>query len=503
LLADNGSIYVHLDWHVGHYAKAVLDEVFGIDGFRNEVVWKRGPQKSHGLGYGRNADKILFYTKSNQYTWNKQVGELSEEYLQSFKEDEKGKYVTTPLHSGKPAKHVPKWRGTLPPSGRGWAYKIETLEELDKDGLIEWSRQGVPRLKRYLGEIEGAALQEIWTDVKPLLAKTSEHVNYATQKPEALLERIIKASSNEDDLVMDSFVGSGTTARVAEKLNRRWIACDLSRFAIHVTRKRLLQIPNVKPFVLQNLGKYERQAWQASEFPDPQDRASQEKGYRHFILGLYHAEPVKGFVWLHGAKERRMVHVGAVDAPVALGDVKAIVQEFWKSVGKSSDIKTNGVDILGWEFAFDINETAKQQAAASKVDVKFKKIPREVLDKRAVEQGDVHFFELAGLDVKVKKQGKKTELALKDFVIPPDDVPEDVRTAITHWSQWIDYWAVDWNYRDDTFHNEWQTYRTKKNPKIELSTSHQYEEKGKYTIVVKVIDILGNDTTKAIRVEMG
>ncbi|MDI6767646.1 MAG: PKD domain-containing protein [Bacteroidota bacterium] len=201
-------------------------------------------------------------------------------------------------------------------------------------------------------------------------------------------------------------------------------------------------------------------------------------------------------------RQERMVHVGAVDTPVSNGDVKAIVQEFWKSVGKSSDIKTNGVDILGWDFAFDINETARQLAAASKVDVKFKKIPREVLDKKAIEQGDVHFFELAGLDVRAKTKGKKVELILKEFIIPPDDVPEDVRAKISHWSQWVDYWAVDWNYRDDTFHNEWQSYRTKKNPKIELSVTHEYEEKGSYTIVVKVIDILGNDTTKAIIIEV-
>jgi adenine-specific DNA-methyltransferase len=353
-----------------------------------------------------------------------------------------------------------------------------------------------------LHEGKGVIVDNIWTDIPPVNSQALEDTRYPTQKPEALLERIIKASSRADDLVLDCFCGSGTSAAVSEKLGRRWIACDLGRFAIHVTRKRLLQISNVNPFVVQNLGKYERQAWQASQFPNQQDRLLQEKAYRNFILELYHAEPLKGFLWLHGAKNKRMVHVGAVDAPVALGDVKAIIQEFWKAVGKSSDVKTNGVDILGWEFAFDINETAIQQAAASNVDVRFKKIPREALDKKAVEQGDVHFFELAGLNVKSKVTGKKTELALREFIIPPDDVPEDVRQAITHWSQWIDYWAVDWNFRDDTFHNEWQSYRTKKEPGIALEASHTYESKGTYTIVVKVIDILGNDTTKALTVKI-
>ena len=152
-----------------------------------------------------------------------------------------------------------------------------------------------------------------------------ERLNYPTQKPEALLERIIKASSNNDDLVLDCFCGSGTTAAVAEKLGRRWIVCDLGRFAIHTTRKRLLSIDNVKPFVVQNLGKYERQAWQATEFSDPTQRANVQLRYRNFILQLYHATPIDGYTWLHGIKGGRLVHVGSVDAPIALGEVKAIV----------------------------------------------------------------------------------------------------------------------------------------------------------------------------------
>ncbi len=240
--------------------------------------------------------------------------------------------------------------------------------------------------------------------------------------------------------------------------------------------------------------------------------AQREQAYRNFILELYSAEPVKGYVWLHGMKARRMVHVGSVDSPVSSGDVKAIIQEFWKNAGKGKGDRpqTNGVDVLGWEFALDMNETARQAAAANNVDLKFKKIPREVLEKKAVEAGDIKFFELAGLDVRANftarggsgEKGKKVELELKDFVIPPDDVPEEARKSITHWSQWIDYWAVDWSYKDDTFHNEWQSYRTKKEPKISLTTEHTYDEKGSYTIVVKVIDILGNDTTKALKVEV-
>ena len=263
-------------------------------------------------------------------------------------------------------------------------------------------------------------------------------------------------------------MGSGTTAAVAEMLGRCWIACDLGRFSIHTTRKRLLGIEKVRPFVVQNLGKYERQAWQAAEFASPDNLREREARYRKFILDLYHATPITGYSWLHGTRSGRMVHVGAVDAPVTLADVKAIASEVWKAVGKGKDApETAGVDILGWEFAFELNELAKQVAAEARVDVAFKKIPREVLEKKAVEEGDVKFFELAALSVNLKQKGRDVILKLTDFVVPPDDVPEEVQKAITHWIQWIDYWAVDWDYKGDTFHNQWQSYRTRKEPDLQ------------------------------------
>jgi len=449
LLKENGSIYVHLDWHVVHYVKAVLDEVFGYESFQREIIWRMGwvsGYKTMANNWIRNHDTILYYTKDpNDFTFNKQW--------------------------------IP-----YPPDYERWGGR--------KKG-------------------QGLAVEDIWgihigegLNSLSVISFAKENVGYPTQKSESVLERIITTSSNEGDLVLDCFAGSGTTAAVAEKFNRNWIACDLGRFSIHTTRKRLLGIKDVKPFIIQNLGKYERQQWIKAEFDDNQTKANQEKNYHNFILDLYLAQSLSGYTWLHGNKAGRMVHIGSVDAPISIGDVKSIIQEFWKTVGKDEKVKTNGIDILGWEFAFDLNETAKQFAAANKVDLKFKKIPKEVLEKRAVEQGDIQFFELASLDVKVKKEKKKITLTLNNFNIPQDDIPEEVRSSISHWSQFIDYWAVDWNYRDDTFHNEWQTYRTKKLPAIDLSVSNTYEEKGDFTVVVKVIDILGNDTTKAINIEV-
>jgi adenine-specific DNA-methyltransferase len=202
-------------------------------------------------------------------------------------------------------------------------------------------------------------------------------------------------------------------------------------------------------------------------------------------------------------KAGRMVHVGAVDAPVTVGDVTQIAAEFKRAIGTGKEApKTNGVDVLGWDFAFELNEIAKQQAAAANIAMRFLRIPRDVMDKRAVEQGDIHFFELAALSVDVKPRKRDVFLTLKDFVIPPDDVPEDIRKAVKHWSQWIDYWAVDWDNRGDTFHNEWQTYRTRNDKSLQLEITHTYADPGEYTIVVKIIDILGNDTTKTVKVKV-
>ena len=326
-------------------------------------------------------------------------------------------------------------------------------------------------------------------------------MDYPTQKPEALLERIIRASSNEGDLVLDCFAGSGTTAAVAEKLARRWITCDLSRFAVHTTRKRLLSLPDVRPFVVQNLGKYERQVWQKAEFGEQAEATL--SAYRRFILDLYHARPIAGYAWLHGLKGGRLVHVGAVDSPVTPGDVAQMAAEFRRALGSGEDAPTtNGLDVLGWDFAFEMNEVAKQQASEAKLRVRFLRIPREVMEQQAVVQGDVQFFELASLQVDVLKQGRAVTLRLSDFMVPPDDVPDEVRQAVTRWEQWIDYWAVDWDNQSDTFHNQWQSYRTRKDRSLQTQVAHEYDKPGTYRVVVKVIDILGNDTTKTMVVEV-
>lgn len=514
LLAEDGSIYVHLDWHVGHYAKTVLDEVFGMDNFRNEIIWKRkGGSANPKNRLGVVTDTILWYSKTEKISFNQLFTKESDEAVEYMNSrfnrvDEKGRtFMDSPIVSPHFRANLKyEYKGYSPPPN-GWSISIDVMEKWDKEGRLYFPEDKTSRIRRkiFLDEYQGQPIQNLWNDIFVINSQASEFVNYQTQKPEALLERIIKASSNEGDLVLDCFCGSGTTAATAEKLDRRWITCDLGRFAIHTARKRLLSNPKVKPFEVQNLGKYERQQWMLAEFDQPEQRANVETAYRKFILDLYHASPLAGYMWLHGAKAGRLVHVGSVDAPVSPGDIKALVLEFWKVAGKEKDMKTNGIDILAWDFAFELNEMATQFAAENKVDLKFKKIPREVLEKKAVEQGDIRFFELASLGVGAQitnSPNRELTLTLENFIVPPDEVPDDIQGKISHWSQWVDYWAVDWNYRDDTFHNEWQSYRTKQEPKLDLKVSHLYEKAGTYRVVVKVIDILGNDTTKLITVEI-
>ena len=454
LLSDTGSFYVHCDWRINGLVRQILDDVFGRNRFRNEIVWFY----ENKLGTGWQAktfdsrhDVLLIYNKSSTYKHN---------------------LVAEPV-------------------------KVKKKQPVTKkvDGKRVWLRNA-DGSRVYADSADDRPVGDVWT-IPIINPVANERLNYPTQKPEALLERIIRASSNEGDLVLDCFCGSGTTPAVAEKLKRRWIACDLGRFAIHTSRKRLLGIENVRPFVVQNLGKYERQVWQKAEFGA--EAAAQLRAYRHFILQLYHAEPLDGYQWLHGRKGQRFVHVGSVDSPIAEDDARQIALEVRRAAGGAG---AAGVDVLGWDFALDMNETAQQIAAQAGIDLRFLRIPREVLEPKAVEQGDIRFFELAALDVAWTVQNRELSIELTDFMAPPDDVPDDVRAAVHSWEDWIDYWAVDFDYRDDAFHNQWQSYRARKDRSLLLRANHTYKQPGEYVVMVKVIDILGNDTTKTITVQV-
>jgi adenine-specific DNA-methyltransferase len=480
LLAPTGVFAVHVDWRASAYYRLVLDEIFGKANFVNELIWRYGKMANPSKRFSHSHDQVIVYHKGDDYPFNVQSGGVSE-YRNRY---ERFVEPDNTVRFGRMADSKDQLI----------ALRVNKLQK-------ELGRAMRPDDVLFDFNTEAKVYDDVFTDISIVKGNSEERTAYPTQKPEGLLQRIIAAYTNDNAVVADFFAGSGTTAVAAERLGRRWIVCDLSRFAIHTTRKRLLSIANVRPFDVLNLGKYERQLWQQAEFGDQAEERA--LAYRKFMIDLYRATSIEGYLFLHGVKAGRFVHIGTVDAPVTISDVRQIVEEFGAAVGTGSGApSTNGIDVLGWEFAFELNELAKQEAARGNVDLRFVRIPREVLDKRAVASGDVHFFELAALAVAVSVDRRTVTVEIADFVIPADDVPADVQRQIDHWSQWIDYWAVDWDNKGDTFHNEWQTYRTKKNPDLALSFGHEYPAGGTYRVVIKVIDILGNDTTKTVEVEV-
>jgi len=355
---------------------------------------------------------------------------------------------------------------------------------------------------------ENTKVGDVW-EVPYINPVASERLGYATQKPEALLENVIKASSEPGNLVADFFCGSGTALVVAERLGRRWIGCDLSRWAIHVTRKRLLEVEHAKPFEVLNLGKYERRYWQGVTFGNSNKSATEQTIYEYlaFMLKLYGAQPLSGLAHLHGKKEKAMVHIGAVDAPVTIDEINQAIEECVR-------LKQAELHVLGWEWEMGLagpnndyrkggpmHEVAKQKG----IKLLLFQIPREVMERQAVESGDVRFFELAYLEVEIKTSKKlSAQVKLKDFVIPNTElIPEEVRDKVKKWSDYIDYWAIDWDFQNDTFMQGWVTYRTRKDRTLALASDvYTYAKPGKYRILVKVIDIFGNDTSQAFTMEV-
>lgn len=243
LMSDKASIYLHIDYKIGHYVKVIMDEIFGRKNFRNHITRiKCNPKNFDRKAYGNTKDLILFYSKSENPTWNNPITPFTEEDLERlFKKIDKDgrKYTTIPLHA--PGETMAgrtgqAWQGMKPPKGRHWRSDPDILEELDKQGLIEWSATGVPRKKIYADEKEGKKMQDIWEFKDP------QYPSYPTEKNLELLKFIMQASSNEGDLILDCFCGSGTTLIAAQELERNWIGIDKSDHAIKVSKKKLAEI---------------------------------------------------------------------------------------------------------------------------------------------------------------------------------------------------------------------------------------------------------------------
>ncbi|MDR2437207.1 MAG: site-specific DNA-methyltransferase [Endomicrobium sp.] len=565
LMTDDGSIYVHCDYRLNSLLRIILEEIFNKNNYINEIIWQRTSAHSDSKHYGINTDSIFFYSKSKQYTWNQQYINYEEKYISRFSNTEFDgrKWTSSDLTakglSGGGYRYEYKGVTSL------WRCPLETMIELDNQNKLHFTTNGGIRLKRYLEDTPGIPCQSLWTDIYPVNSQAKERSSYPTQKPESLLERIILSSSNANDLVADFFCGSGTTAAVAEKLGRKWIATDIGKFAIHTTRKRMLGVQRelkkagkpYRAFEILNLGKYERQLFVAvnqdlREEEKVQQQDAKEQAFIDLILKAYHAEKIEGIGFFHAKKAGRLVVVGPVNLPVT----RLFVEEIILECRKQGFMR---VDILGFEFEMGLFPNILEDAKDKGIDISPKYIPTEVFDKRAVEKDQVVFHDVAYIEVRLyfKNNFIAVELTNYSSFFSQDNITDveiqlkpgtskivvsngnivkitkdetgiikPRETLTKKWSDWVDYWAVDFDFEskreiilvkdpltgeteekwtgDYIFENEWQTFRTKKDKMLELkSIYHRYEGNSeRKKIAVKVVDILGNDTMKIIDVNV-
>jgi adenine-specific DNA-methyltransferase len=489
LMHEDASIYVHTGPNVNHHMRAVLSEVFGPDKFEREIIWQRVSARSHGNYYPATHDSILFCRRGDRAVWNQQYtpvrDELVESHYNNVEEGTGRKFTLDNCLNQNPDR--PNLRYELNGHVRTWRWTKDKMDALIKEGRVVFTSSGMPRFKRYLDESKGVPLQSIWSDIKPVNSQAGQDTGYSTQKPEDMLERVILSSSNPNDLVADFFCGSGTTAAVAEKLGRKWIATDLGKFGIHTTRKRLIQVQrelkaNGKPFrafEVLNLGRYERQAYlnvagRLTGKQKEQALAKKEQEFRELILKAYRAEPLPDTGFFHGKQSGRLVVVGPINLPVGRLFIEEVITECRKR-GASR------VDVLAFEFEMGLFPAVLDEAKQKGIDLAPKTIPPEVFDKRAVEKGQVRFHDVAYIEVtpRFDKKDKLTlAVELSDFSVYYSQglvdsiaaelkegksevvcesgklikISKDKQGVVTRdmltkqWTDWVDYWAVDFNY---------------------------------------------------------
>lgn len=452
LLADNGSIYVHIDWHVGHSIKILLDDIFGKQNFVNEIIWQYFMGGKGKREFAKKHDTIFLYKKTDKYTFNQLIVKRYYDFIPSLRDD------SVNAQSG-------------------------------KDNIGYWSMVSCP---------------DVWS-IRGVFNMSSEYQCYSTQKPEALLERIIKASSNEGDLVCDFFGGSGTTASVAEKLGRRWITSDIGKPACLVMRKRLID-NNIKPFLYQAIGDYQKESFSQSKIFKRIGDLSQ------VILGLYGAEPFP----LDAQTDRNIGQIKEsntlviVDSPNKLTTATTLRRalELKQSLMGGAWKK---VVVLGWNFAFDISEALSDKKQKG---IEVLVIPPDLLDKLSTKKGvskeNIRFLSLQYLTIKQpiinKTDNENDELTIEldNYVLlSPDQINLDDKDKANLQQliasdplALIEYWSIDPDYDGITFRSLWQDYRDNtENDKDDLhcvkKVTIKVKHKEKRKICVKAVDVFG------------
>lgn len=519
LLSDNGTIYIHIDWHVGHYLKVVMDEIFGKDNFRNFVIWRREVargMKSHSKFFGHNADYLLIFSKGSK-PYYKQVFELEEiKNLSEYKKDEYGYFSTS--HKGT---YTDKSLIELNKENRLFVTNNGKLIIDEKNQTIK-SSKGTIRIKYYLSEKDGKyfkprVVDDIWDDIPGMAKLSSERLDYATQKPEKLLKRIIEASCPPNGIVADFFSGSGTVGAVADKLGRKWIMNDLGKPACMITRKRMIDLDS-NPFLFQSIGDYQKEQYEKSEFRTIRDLA-------HVVIHLYGAVPFPNKEGPSNAgyiKQSRTLVV--VDSPSKMTGYNTLrrAQEFRNSFAGG----WKKVVVLGWNFVSDIGQII---SSFNDENLEVLVIPPDLLDmlkskakyRKLIDSGRIKFSSLQYLTVKpvrkadYDKNNHKLIVELDNYVLlSPDALPLDDKNKAKLEKvisedplSLIEYWSIDPDYDGEVFRSKWQDYRQNvandDDPfrvvrKAELIVP---KEKRKRKICVKAVDVFGFESVSEIEVE--
>ena len=474
LLSERGSIFVHCDYRVSGFMKLILDEVYGRENYRNEVIWRYRRWTADSNNYQRMHDTIHWVTKSDNWLFNRQFEPFSEKtVVAEFKRKIEG--------------------------GRAVQDKTQLME-----------RKG-----------DGVSKHDVW-DIAFIHPVAIERLGYPTQKPEDLLETIINGHSNEGDLVADFFCGSGTTGAVAERLGRRWIVSDLGRFAIHTTRKRLIESQRklhaagqpYRAFDVHNLGRYERQWWQKDRLKGA------EEEHRKVVLEFFRAEVLTSAIspLLHGRKGSGFCHVDGIDGIFTRDELRLVSEAVVAAGGRE-------VFCLAWEFQMELRQHCLALEAEHGIRIKLVPIPREIMEKN--RKSPPPFLEMAVLEAEVVQRGagvspasgKKNrqdahtplavEVKLTKFLpslaeVPSKELEALQERAIRSGFDFIDFWAVDFDWKPgQPFHHDWQDDRTRKDRSLKTvsDSSHVYLEPGKRTICVKVVDVFGCDTSITLEVK--
>jgi adenine-specific DNA-methyltransferase len=454
LLSDTGTIYLHCDYRVNFLLRSILDEIFGRDCFRSEVVWC---YKSGGAGtneFAKKHDTIFAYSRSDT----------------------------------------------------GWIFNTEK----EKSYVARSGNKAVTYFEDENGTYTLVNRKDWWVDIGMIsTARGGDRIGYPTEKPEDLLSRIIQASSNPNSIVLDFFAGSGTTLAAAERLGRRWIGVDIGRFAIHTMRKRLIDVQrdlnaNSQPyrsFDVFNLGRYERQWWQQEALRGAEDE------HRNVVLGFFKAEPLPNAPspLIHGRKATAFIHIDGIDSIFSREEAKAVALAVKAAGGKQ-------VHCLAWDFEMDIRQAIA--GIESELGIKFRlhRIPREIMEKNRTEVPP--FFEVALLEAEpvIRKgpKGKTVEIKLKNFLpslteVPSKELDALQERALTSGFDFIDFWAIDFDWMPGKpFSHHWQDFRTRNDRSLKTvsDADFAYNNPGKYTACIKVVDVFGCDTSITVEIEV-